>query len=78
MNKLVKWDSNNFYNLGRILQIALNGYVHPSDNQLCDAGDYADLWSRDDRECLYVDADSGYVNHTVNPANGLSVRSLDA
>ncbi len=78
MNKLVKWDSNNFYNLGRILQIALNGWVHPSYDLLYDAGGYADLWSRDDRECLFVSADRGCVIFTDIPTFGHSVRLLDA
>ena len=78
MNKLVKWDSSNYYNLGRILQIALNGWVHPSVDQLYDAGFYAGLWSRNDREYLFVYADYGSVNLAVSPTGGVSVRSLDA
>lgn len=78
MNKLVKWDKSDFYNLGRILQIALNGWVHPSGSQLCNAGVYTDLWSRDGCGFLYVDAGDGYVNRTDDPANGLGVRSLNA
>ena len=52
-------------------------WVHPSNDQLYDAGDYADLWSRDDREYLNVNADNGNVNYTDNPTNGHSVRSLN-
>lgn len=77
MNAAVKWDKNDYHNLGRILQLALNGWVRPSDDQLYGAGDYADVWSSYDGDYLGVDANGGDVYHFVDRECGHSVRLLD-
>lgn len=66
-----------FKQLGNVLQIPLTGWFHPGCG-LLGFGGYADVWSRDGREYLYVDADGGGVVHTGDPAFGRSVRLLDA
>lgn len=66
-----------FKNLRDILQIPLTGWFLP-DRGVQYVGDYADVWSADHGDCLYVVARGGNVGHTDYPANGRSVRLLDA
>lgn len=65
-----------FRQLKNVLQIPLTGWFRPGRGAQ-DVGNYADVWSRDNRDYLNVNADDGNVNHTDNPANGHSVRLLN-
>ena len=66
-----------FRQLKNVLQIPLTGWFHPGRGAQ-GVGNYANVWSRDGRGYLLVNAVDGGVNLTVNPANGHSVRLLDA
>lgn len=66
-----------FRQLKNVLQIPLTGWFRPGRGAQ-DVGNCAFVWSRGNRDYLSVNADDGYVIHSVNPAVGLSVRLLDA
>ena len=76
MNAAVKWDNWDYYNLGRILQLALNGFVNAWDDKLVDAGQGTEFWSAD-YESLNIGGLGGFVYHADEVQRDLSVRLLD-